>query len=260
MADPQDPAAQLVAHLAWIDRVAASLTRRHGGTADDAEEFASWAKTRLVDDDYAILRKFRGESALTTYLTTVLAMLYRDFRVARFGRWRPSAAAQRRGPVAVRMETLVYRDGMGVEQAARLLHARGETALSVGELARMLAELPPRGPTRPVEVATDVVPDLPSPHGAADAEVLRGEAERHRGALGGALSSSLERLPPEDRVILRLHYWEGLSVADVARALGLEQKPLYRRLERLHRRLRGDLEGAGVSREGVRMLLDEEPV
>src|SRR4051794_1597158 len=108
MPDQQDLTAQLEQHLGWIRRRAAALCRHDRLDADETDDFVSVALTRLVDDDYAVLRKFRGDCALTTYLTVVLAMLYRDFRVSRWGRWRPSAEARRRGPAAVALETLVH--------------------------------------------------------------------------------------------------------------------------------------------------------
>ena len=54
-----------------------------------------------------------------------------------------------------------------------------------------------------------------------------------------------------------MHFAEGYTLADVARALRLEQKPLYRRVERLRARLRALLESAGLGGDDVRGLLYE---
>ncbi len=256
MSERPDPAALLVQHLSWIDRVSAALCRRHGLGADEAEEFASWTKAKLVEDDYAILRKFRGESALTTYLTVVVSMLYRDYRVSRWGRWRPSAAARRRGEVAVRLETLVYRDGMGYEQAAEVLRARGEARLSAGEAARILADLPYRTRGRPVQVGDEPLAAAAGP-GGADERVRAQEVEAERKEAEEALRAAMQDLPAEDRVILRMRFWEGATVADIARGLALDQKPLYRRIERMLGVMRNHLQAAGISRERVRDLLAE---
>ncbi|HEV2146432.1 MAG TPA: hypothetical protein VGR37_03360, partial [Longimicrobiaceae bacterium] len=162
MPDRKDLEALFLENLGWIERVAASICRRHGFGGDDAEDFASWARLRIVEDDYAVLRKFRGESSVTTYLTVVVAMLFRDYRVSRWGRWRPSAAARRHGRLAVRLETLVHRDGYRLEQAGELLRTTGETDLSERELAELLARLPARSPTRPVEVGPDPLASTPA--------------------------------------------------------------------------------------------------
>src|SRR5215213_773629 len=141
--DRQDPEALLRDNLPTVDRIVASLCRRHGLSGDDADDFRSWVYLQLVEDDYAILRKFRGESSLATYLTVVIAMLFREYRVREWGRWRPSAIARRLGPLAVRLEMLVFRDGCTLSQAGEVLRSEGEK-VSDRELADILAQLPPR--------------------------------------------------------------------------------------------------------------------
>jgi len=241
-------------HLPWIDRVCSLLCRRHGLAGADCEDYTSWARMKLVEDDYAALRKFRGESSLNTYLTVVVSMLFREYRVSKWGRWRPSAAARREGPVAVRLETLVRRDGYGLDQAAEVLRSSGDTDASRGELARILARLPARDPMRPSEVGADELEHTPA---AASADDLaeRHDSEAQRKHLRDALARALERLAPEDRLILRMRFWEDLSVADVARGLDLPQKPLYRRIERILNELRGHLQAAGITPDEVRSLL-----
>jgi RNA polymerase sigma factor (sigma-70 family) len=256
MPDRDELEALLTDNLGWVERVAASVCRRHGLDPDESDEFAGWARMRLVEDDYAVLRKFRGESAITTYLTVVVTMLFRDYRVSRWGRWRPSAAAKRLGDVAVRLETLVYRDGYRVDQAGEMLRAAGHTDLPDRELVRMLAQLPPRAGTRPMEVGDEPLESQPAAS-AADDRVMADEADAERRTAEHALRRALATLPAEDRVIVRMRVWEGLSVADISRALHLEQKPLYRRLERIFHRLREEMEGAGITREDVRRMLDD---
>src|SRR5262245_34415390 len=109
---------QFLNHLTLVDRTAGLLARRSGIHGDDVEDFKSWVRLRLVENDYEVLRRFRGEGTLHTYLTVVIALLARDYRYAHWGRWRPSAAARRLGPLAVRLETLVHRDGRTLSQAA----------------------------------------------------------------------------------------------------------------------------------------------
>ena len=50
---------------------------------------------------------------------------------------------------------------------------------------------------------------------------------------------------------MRMHLMDGLTLAHVARTLSLEQKPLYRRVERLRTRLRTLLEREGLREEDV---------
>jgi RNA polymerase sigma factor (sigma-70 family) len=188
----------------------------------------------------------------------VLGMLFREYRVSRWGRWRPSAAARRLGPVAVRLETLVYRDGCTRAQAMEILCTSGEARMDDAELGRMFAQLPARTRARPVPAGDTELDALPGESGA-DERVAQDEAGRLRERLEAALEREIERLPPDDRQVLRLRFWHGLSVADTARALAIEQKPLYRRIERALGELRKGLETAGISRVQVReLLMDQE--
>ena len=248
MAARQELEALFLSHLGAIERIAGAICRRHGMAGDDAADFSSWVKLKLVENDYSVLGKFRGESALGTYLTVVIAMLARDYRVQRWGRWRPSAAARRRGRIAVQLETLVYRDGHPLDQAAEVLRTRGETLLSDRELATVFSELPVRSPLRPLEVGAEPLTAIPAPE-------ITDDAERYQ--IDATLRGALNLLPAEDRVILRMRYWEAMSVADIARALSVEQKPLYRRIDRALGALRQQMEASGLSRQEALALIGE---
>lgn len=253
-----DGARLLEANLPDIQRITAQVCRRHGLLGDDADDFRSWALSRLVDADYAILRRFRGESSMTTYLVVVLNNLFRDFRNMRKGKWRTSAMARRLGSVAVALEKLVVRDGRSLAEAAGELRSRGMDGISERRLGELAALLPHRTPTRPVSAPPGVVAAVPSadrPDGALD----RREAEERREAVMAGLEGALHGLPAEDRLLVRLRFLEGFTVAAVARTLGLEQKPLYRRYERVLSTLRQDLEARGIDERGVAALLEDPP-
>ena len=138
--------ALFVENLPQLDRIVAGFARRHGLTADAAAELGSSIKLRIVEEQYAVFRKFRGESSLSTYLTVVVTMLAREHRVKEQGRWRPSAAAQRHGKVATELETLVHRRGYALPEAGEMLRTRGHTTLSDRELGDLLGRLPRREP------------------------------------------------------------------------------------------------------------------
>lgn len=261
MADRDDLEALFLAHRQVIGHLAASVGRRQGLRGDDLDDFVAWVNVRFIENGYALLAKVRDAGATPGYVATVVANLGHEYRIRRWGRWRPSAAARRLGPVAVRLEQLVYRDGMRLAEAAQLLRTAGLTALSDGALAAMLAACPMGAPSRPSRSA-DLAPDgavdaLPDDDGRADARVLDEEAEDERRSLGARLAAAVAALPAEEQVMVRLRYWKGLSVADVARALGVPQKPLYRRLERVLAGLRSALERDGVDREAIQALLGE---
>jgi RNA polymerase sigma factor for flagellar operon FliA len=82
------------------------------------------------------------------------------------------------------------------------------------------------------------------------------ETVQRRGEMIRALGRALDHLDPKDRLIIQMRFAEGSTVADMSRALQLEQKPLYRRMERLLRQLRTYLESDGVQPAEVREILE----
>lgn len=250
--------ALFVEHLGWIDKVASVLCQKHGMWGTEAEDFAAWVKIELIRDDYATFRNYRGEAGLKTYLATVITRRFYEYVRERRGRWRASMAAERMGGVAKELEALVYRDGFTLAQAGEKLRTAGRTTATDTELARVLDALPQRGPMRPVEVPAEPVLGAAAGHQRADQAMDAEEADEQRRIVMDALGRALGRLEPEDRMIMRMHFGDGRKLADVARALRMDQKPLYRRVDRLRARLREQLEAEGVRGSDVREMLGGE--
>lgn len=258
MPDPLNPEAIFLQHLGWIDRMASLASRKHGRRQADAEDFASWAKIQLMEDDYAVFRAFRGESDWKTFIATVMTRLSIAYSRKEQGRWRPSAEAERRGPPAGELEQLVRRDGYTIAQAGEKLRTAGRTHLSDLELARLLDSLPARPPLRPVEVTEHPAYDAAPGEERADSRVDGTQARSEESALSGAVERALSAMGPEEGMIVRMRFAEGRTLADVARALNIDQKPLYRRIKKLQAELRAHLEREGLSSQVVRDFLDRE--
>jgi RNA polymerase sigma factor (sigma-70 family) len=253
MYDRLSPEALFVEHLAWIDRVASMTCSRYGVWGAEAEDFTAWVRMKLMENDYAILRRFQGNSELKTYLASVVFRHVVSLIRAMRGRWRPSAAARRLGPPAADLELLVHRDRYTLRQAGEKLRVAGRTTLSDVELARLLERLPKRGPLRPQEVELDAAPGVLH----ADERVRAAEAAAHYEKAMAALRRAMQQLEAEDRLIVQMYFADGNSLADVARGLGLEQKPLYRRVKRVRVRLRALLESEGLSEDDARDIVFE---
>src|SRR5687768_7746324 len=74
--------ALFLANLPRIERLIAQVARQYRLSPDDAEEFVSRVLFRLIDNDYAVLRKFKGQCKLITFLRVVFQRLCLDFRAA----------------------------------------------------------------------------------------------------------------------------------------------------------------------------------
>ena len=237
--------------LALIERVIHWVCARRSLRGADAEDFASTVKLRLIENDYEVLSRFEGRSSLKTYITAVINRLYIDYQNQRFGKWRPSAQARRLGPLALRLECLLYRDGLTFEEASGVMQTHFGAAENREALYALSVELPVRSPRQAAPG------DHREPSHATGGLSAIEQAERRILAEKTfvALRRALHRLSARDRIVIRLHVETGLSVADVARALGEEQKGLYRRRDALYKQLRLDLETEGIDGADARELL-----
>jgi RNA polymerase sigma factor (sigma-70 family) len=176
----------------------------------------------------------------------VATRLLLDWQNAQYGKWRPSAAAVKRGAAALLMDRLIWRDGCTPAEAAEIAHVRWpEEPVSV--LLEIAAALPPHPPRR--VMATELTESLAAVRFADPLEAQeRAATIRSRRA---ALSHALRELPAEDRWLIRARFFERRSVQSIADTLQMNPKQLYRRYERMLGNLRAALENAGISSVGT---------
>jgi RNA polymerase sigma factor (sigma-70 family) len=246
------PAELLVSELPRIEAVIASVCRRHRCRPEEAEEFASEVKLKLVADNYAVLRKFEGRANLKTYLTIVVQNYFKDYCNHLWGKWRKSAEAKRLGPVAEKLEEL-FRDGFGFAEACEELRTSQKVELSPAKLAEMAGRLPPRLPRR-FEGEESLAMLADGDPGPEERRVL---AERSAAwqRLAGPLKKALGALSDRDRLIVRLDFEKDFSLADIARTLHLDEKGIYRQKTRILNELGAALRQLGVTEEEVATAL-----
>lgn len=244
-------------NLRTIERIAAFVARRHHLAATEVEEFVQEVRVRLLDDDYAIIRKFEGRSSFSTYLTTVIGRLFSQWRVEQWGKWRPSAEAKRLGDKAITFEKLL-RDGFTLSEAIRVL-TTGSSPYTISELEAIYLRLPVRNP-RPIVVSDEVMPDVPVESDAYD-RIEAGDRARVCRKAMEVIDRAAQTMAAEDRLILQMRFCQARRVPNIAGILNLDQKKLYKRLDKLFDVLRSELEKAGVSHDDLAGLLnagDEE--
>lgn len=259
--DPTGPEALLAANVALIGRIIRYTARRHRLSQVEAEDFGSIVYVHLIENDYAVLRKFKRRCKLQTFLTVVITRVCLDYRTQEWGRWRPSAEARRLGAAAVEFERLVGRDHFSVEQAVVSVESKGlpvPPSAALGRLASRLLAKPRRrrlsSGTEAIAREMSMVPDrepLPSTLAA------RRELQQHAARIRHALARLLRTFDPQDRRLIDLRFNHGLGIAQIARALQVDQRPLYGRLSGLLARLRRGLEGDPATARVIPELLSE---
>jgi RNA polymerase sigma factor (sigma-70 family) len=245
-----------VENLRLIEDTIRLVCRQLRCSPEEREDFISQSRLKLIEDDYAILRKYAGRCSLRTYLVTVVRHQLYDYRRQRWGTWRPSAEARRLGPAAVELDTLLHRDRVSRDEAIERLRASARFDETAEELRRLAEALPPHYP-RIVE-GEAALEDLAAPRAGADRDMLIRERLATVRTARTALVASMEELDEEDRVVLRLRFQEGIKVPRIAQILGQDAKALYRRCDRLLATLRGILERRGVTGRSVLECLGED--
>jgi RNA polymerase sigma factor for flagellar operon FliA len=246
------PEQHFLAHLPHIKRVAAHLCRKHGFSREEMEDFVSWVQVKLVEDDYAIIRKFQGKSSMETYLTVVINRLFLDHLNHLWGKWRPSEEAKRLGPLAIQLDRLLHRDRFTLAEACEILMTNHHVEATRQELEDLAARLPHRNPPRRME-SEEALENRPAEDLPPDEQIQAREAADQRQRILNLLKDALKRLPAEDALLAKMSC--ELKISQIARTLRLDQKPLYRRRETILKTLRQDLESHGVRPEEIGALL-----
>lgn len=229
-----------------VDRAAARTARRFCLTSDDAAELRSDLWLKVAAGQGRLIRRFRAQATLETYLTSVAHHLLIDQRNRSWGRWRPCIAARHLGATGVLFDRLVRRDGMTLDQAEywiRTAHPESDWS----GLASLHQQLPQR--LRRTFVPAEFVDQ----HRSEPPVDLQAHAEtagdRRRTLI--LLKRALRSLSPADQRLLIRRYVEGVTVSALADDGVGDAKPLYRRCERLLRTVRQALERGGVTRGSV---------
>jgi RNA polymerase sigma factor (sigma-70 family) len=246
----EDPRDLLIAHLDFIRARVELIGRRHRLSRETVEELCSDLGVKLLDNDYEVLRRFRGEAKLTTYLAVVVDRFFLDWRTREWGSWRPHPVPHD-GPVA-QVERLIGRNGFSRSEALRMVAERhGAGGPSEEQLDDAVPVQSLRARPRLVgltEAEESAATSGPSPEDALCAR------EAHC-QIRDRLTSAMASLAARDRLLVKLHFGKGLTVAGIARTLGLRQRELYARIERALDRLRERLVAEGVTWADVREQL-----
>jgi RNA polymerase sigma factor for flagellar operon FliA len=248
---------RFVEQLPVIERATAFICRRYRLSPSESEDFASTVKLKLIENDYAILRKFEGRSTFSTFITITIRRMLFDLWTQERGKWNPSAEARRLGEVGVALETMLHREERPLAEVIPIVSST--YGLSAADVEAMAGRLPARRP-RPrlvdlarVDEETGVGPQV------VEEDAMETERRDLARRAAGVIRRALERLSADDRAILRLRFFAGLTVAEIARSLHLDQKMLYRRITQHFSAIREALGKEGIEGSALELVLDRIP-
>jgi len=240
-----------------IEKAVAFVCRRYRFRDEHAEEFNSLVNVKLVENDYAVLRAFKGRSSLATFLSSVIQHLALDYCNHVWGKWRASAEAERLGPLAVALEQLLYREGHTFDEALAILGNKHE-GVTRASLHAIFEQLPQRAPKRHDVPIDEAEPVARVGLESVESRVLADERRILARRVSDFVSAQLASLPDEDRLVMQLRFEQEMSVAQIARMLGREQKLLYRVIEKREKELGAGLRGAGFTPSELMDLIGHE--
>lgn len=237
-------------HLAEIERAIAFVCRRHGLRGADADDFGCRAKLKIIDRDYAVLRKFESRCSFHSFMVIVITRMLMDERNHERGKWRSSAQARRLGTAAVLLEILLHRDGRSFDEAVETIGSR--LRVERRELERLAARLPSRK-SRPREVplAESAVCRI----AAVASGVETPDRIEFACKVARVLRQAMEQLSDHDRLIFRMRFEADMTVAEIARSLQIPQKPIYRVLSTQLKKMRQILERSGINAGDIEDIL-----
>ena len=260
-----------LAHWDLINRLAG----RRFGDRILVEEAALAVFDGLREDDWQRLQSYSGVSTFPAFLATLTCRMLEDFARSRFGRIRPPLWVRRLGATWVDLFRLLCLERLSLVEAVESLAVRrGDQDRQDLENAAYLikGEIIDCGQHQGLEVALDdetVEPvsaeECAEPEGKLFAKervrvfqlictaVVGTDPQLTEEGLAGLQTLQLD-LQPEEKLLLKLCYRDGLPMPRVGEMLGYNRFQLHGRLRRLLARLRAEFERVGLAPELVHLL------
>lgn len=264
----EDVKKTVLAHLELIDRLAA---KKFPDTSL-AEEASMYVLEKLEQDNWQRVRKFEDKAKFSTFLAVLAKRLLEDFSRKKFGRARPPAWVKRLGGLWMEVFRRLCMERLSLPDTVATLRSEAPTRSSseIEEVAHtILLKISTCGDQRGRETLVENEnfdhPDHFESHSKASIEdVLQERDERllldaisreflEENKDGTSLHVGVKRLQqigiilnPEERLLLRLRFSEGMTFAATGRLLGMSEQQTRRKIKDLLVMLRDKFTLAGV--------------
>ncbi|NIM10401.1 MAG: sigma-70 family RNA polymerase sigma factor [Candidatus Aminicenantes bacterium] len=234
---------------------------------NEALELSNLVLDTLQRDNYHVLRQFKGNAKLSTYITTIVARQAVDMVRKKLGRSREKERAQKYGKTGMLIYERVIQQGRPVSDVFQELKSREGISESLEEFETITRKIKGKknNPPSSLEVeANPVVKEgislkvdgnekeevvIPDTH--SDPQELLIEEQRKQ-RLGEVVGEAIAQLSGEERMILRMRFpadeeEKPRKVEQISKLLGISLKATYKRIDRLLKKCRRLLEHKGVN-------------
>jgi hypothetical protein len=124
------------------------------------------------------------------------------------------------------------------------------------DLLRIRASLPERTPRPKAEVDNPQFLRVATAPARADDRLLEGERRKSAERVSRVFGVTLANFTAEEQLIVRMRFGNSLKIVTIANALGIDQRKLYRVVERIVAALRTALLKEGLSLADIADLLE----
>ena len=225
-----NPKAYLVKHLPVIDAAIKVACRRHEILDDQAEEFASHTKLKLIENDYHLIRSFQGKSSFRTYLFTVINRIFIDWLRMMKGRWRPSEYAKRLGQMGIKLEELMARKKLSYQEACYAIKINHGVNIDSREFRKLADKISKQLSTNPRQVDIPLEKINNSESTLKD-PVIDKNSQEIREKIVSIIKDVSESLEANDKLILKMHFHDNLGISVISRILKQKRHGVDARLK-----------------------------
>lgn len=254
------------------------LAVRRFGKGATAEEAALFVLDQLLADDCSRLRQYGGSADLAAFIAAVSYRLLEDFARKRFGRKRAPLWIRNLGSFWLKLYRLLCLERLDIAASVAAMEQQSRYSREVNpgvdteEAAWIIRQqVVDCGAHQALEVELDQAKNTTAyQHGQSAGPVPpRARLERQQReemfymlfavltevseevveAQMNRLCSLKIRLRPEEKLLLKLCYQDGMNVTQAGKLLGLNRHQAHGRLRRLLHRLRDDFSRAGLAEE-----------
>lgn len=232
---------------------------------NEALELSNSVLDTLQKDNYRVLKEFKGNSRLTTYITAIISRQAVDSIRKKLGRDREKDRAKELGETGTLIYQRILKDGYPIPDVFHELHENHGFTGTLEELEEMVRKIKGKNPgphlpgvSQPLNGSSVVkngtalnedeyvVPDTKS-----DPQVILMESQRKR-KMHEIIRTIITDLNGEERLLLRMRFptdedEKPKSVEQVSKVLGITQKAVYKRIDRLLKKCKNTLDREGVS-------------
>ncbi len=228
---------------------------------NEALELSNQVLDTLQHDDYRVLRQFKGDAKLSTYITTIIARQAVDLVRKKLGRSREKERAQKFGKIGMIIYEKIILQGCSPGEIYPGLKSIEGISTSMEELENIAEKIKGKksgltfsNEDNPVvkngamvnEEGEYIIPDKKN----NPEEMLIEEQRKQK--LGEVVKDIITQLNGEERIILRMRFpandeEKPGKVEQIAIVLGISEKAVYKRIARILNKCKNLLAQKGVT-------------